>query len=206
MAIPRVTTILKRYNDYGNVPPLILEKAAARGSAVHALCEGIAKGEWITESMVEPKWSGYVQSFREWHESQVESYAVIEKRLFDRDLNFSGQVDLVINSSQGMTYLCDLKTTAKSHKTHAIQLAAYEHLLAIHGIEVEASMIVYLQKNGSFPEIQLYEDLTNEWNVFLSALHCYNYFNHEDDDGTETDECVPKDTSNNEGAGLHPEG
>lgn len=183
MSIPRVTQILSRFNDYSQIPSYILDKAAERGNIVHSLCEGIARGEWITNSMIDPKYQGYIESFRQWQEAQVKEFHILEERLFDEAMGFSGQVDLVVSGTDNKLYLCDLKTTAKSHKTHIIQLAAYQHLLALRGIEVEASMIIYLSKKGDFPEVHRFEDLEYEWEVFMSAFECFSYFNKEVDNG-----------------------
>ena len=50
---PRVTEILKPFTSYDKVPREVLDKAAARGTSVHAICAGIAKGAWIPDGMIE---------------------------------------------------------------------------------------------------------------------------------------------------------
>jgi hypothetical protein len=175
--IPRVTEILKSYSGYDNVPKNILENAAQRGTAVHALCAGIAKGAWVPDSMVQEEYKGYVSSFMQWNEAVVKEYVVIEKRYTDETKRFSGQVDFVIRAYDGELYLADLKTTAKPHKTHPIQMAAYTHLLKSNGIEVKGAALIYLDKEGVYPPVHHYVGLHEELKIFEAALQCWNYFN-----------------------------
>ena len=174
---PRVTEILQPFTKFEFVPKDKLASAAARGTSVHALCAGIAKGAWIPDSMIEPELSGYVESFRKWAEKQVSKFEIIEKRYQDDHLIYTGQVDFVIEGSDKEIYLVDIKTSATPHKTYPIQMAAYESLLRVHGIVVKGAMIVYLSRDGEFPEIDFIEDFTDQFHVFLCALDCYNYFN-----------------------------
>ncbi len=174
---PRVTEILKCFTKFDQVPKDILENAAERGTRVHNLCAGIANGEWIPEAMIPEELRGYVNSFKQWSEAQVTKFIVIEKRFKDDNLIFSGQLDLVILGSDNELYLVDLKTSARSYKTYPVQMGAYEHLLNIHQIKVKGAMLVYLKKDGEFPDIDFFEDLTEERNTFFAALTCWNYFN-----------------------------
>ncbi len=174
--LPRVTEILKNYTGYEHVPKHILENAAARGTTVHALCAGIAKGAWMTDGMIHEDFKGYVDSFNQWAQSAVDEYLVIEKRYTDNGFGFSGQVDFVIKSPQSEMFLVDLKTSANPQKTYPIQMAAYRHLLALSGITVKGTALVYLNRDGEFPRVDYYEDLDDEWDVFVSALKCWNYF------------------------------
>ncbi len=83
MSLPRVTEVLRAYTSYEYVPKNILENAAARGTSVHALCAGIAKGGWVPDGMIGEELIGYVNSFKKWAEAQVEQFLVIEKRYSD---------------------------------------------------------------------------------------------------------------------------
>ena len=177
MEYPRVTDILKCYTKYDQVPKEILEKASARGTAVHALCAGIAKGAWIPESMIQPEHLGYVNSFKKWSEAQISQYLIVEKRYYDDNLIYSGQVDFVATGKDSKLYLIDIKTSSKPQKTYPLQMAAYEYLLRGNNLKIEAAMLVYLNKNGDFPDIHIMHDMIEEWNVFYSALTCYHYFN-----------------------------
>lgn len=177
MSLPRVTDILSNFTGYEYVPKTILENAATRGTAVHGICAGIAKGAWTPETMVEEDLQGYVESFKKWKEAQVKSFMIVEKRYYDDQIGFTGQVDFVIEANDSKKYLIDIKTSAKPYKTHSVQMGAYSILLASAGILIDGgAMLVYLQRTGAFPDIILLEDMEKERSVFLSALECYNYF------------------------------
>ena len=177
MDYPRVTEILRAYTSYDQVPTEILNRAAARGTSVHALCAGIAKGNWIPDGMIDPELLGYVNSFKKWAEAQVTSFNIIEKRYMHDELRYSGQLDFVIEATDGKQYLVDLKTSAKPQKTYPVQMAAYDCLLRSQDIHVHGAFLVYLNKAGEFPDIHFIEDLKPEFAVFVSALDCWHYFN-----------------------------
>lgn len=204
--IPRVTEILKPFTSYEQVPKDILERAAARGTSVHALCAGIAKGNWIPDGMIGDELLGYVRSFRKWHEAQVNQFIIIEKRYTDCNEQYSGQLDFVVEATDGKFYLVDLKTSARPQKTYPVQMAAYATLLKQNKIHVEGAMLVYLDKAGEFPDIDLIGDMTKEFSVFTSALHCYRYFKMRKKDGIERKECLSENPMHNGGVDLHPEG
>lgn len=187
MVVPRVTEILKVHTKYDQVPVQVLERAAERGTSVHALCAGIASGEWIPECMIPEEYRGYVNSFNQWTKAQVSKFLIIEKRYTDEGLNYTGQIDFVIQGSDEELYLVDLKTSAQPQKTYPVQMAAYDSLLRAHKVHVKGAMLVYLNKDGEFPEIHLIEDLEEEMRVFLSALDCWKYFNKGNKNARKTD-------------------
>jgi hypothetical protein len=184
---PRVTEILRPFSGYDHVPKDVLDRAAARGTQVHAICAGIAKGAWIPDSMIQEHLMGYITSFKLWFSAQVKSCIIIEQRYKDDDLQYSGQMDMVVVCNDDCMYLIDLKTSSRPQKTYPIQMAAYERLLRCHSIKVSGAMIVYLNKDGEFPDIHKLDDMTEELEVFYSALKCWRYFNKEEKNGrTET--------------------
>lgn len=187
MDYPRVTEILRPFNAYDGVPKDILENAASRGTTVHSYCAAIAKGAWVPDSMMQEDYIGYVDSFRKWSEAQVSKFITVEKRYIDDEEEFSGQVDFVVLGNDEKLYLVDLKTCVKPQKTHGVQMAAYDHLLTIHHIEVKGAMLVYLKKDGEFPDIVMLTDMQQELSVFLSALECFNYFKRKKGNGRKKD-------------------
>lgn len=177
MSYPRVTEVLRWFTSYDQVPKEILERAAARGTTVHALCAGIAKGEWIPDGMIGEDNLGYVNSFKKWCSAQVKKFVIIEKRYMDDTLQYSGQVDMVVMCHDNELYLVDIKTSARPQRTYPIQLAAYKNLLHLHNVPVIYSMLVYLKKDGEFPSVDLHQRLEEEMEIFQSSLKCWHYFN-----------------------------
>ena len=189
MTYPRVTEILRPFSSYDQVPKQILEKAAQRGTTVHALCAGIAKGAWIPDGMIGEEYIGYVNSFKKWSDKQVSKFVIVEKRYACDNLKFTGQLDFVILGTDNELYLVDLKTSSKPQKTYPVQMAAYDLLLRKHHVTVKGAMLVYLDKTGEFPDIHYIESMSEEASVFKCALDCWHYFNKgkKDDSGTITD-------------------
>lgn len=177
MTTPRVTEILKNFTNYDQVPKNILDKAATRGTAVHTLCAGIAKGAWIPDGMIDEELLPYVNSFKKWSKAQVKDFVIVEKRYSHKDLNYNGQLDFVVTGTDGETYLVDLKTSARPQKTYPLQMAAYNELLLNHGIKVKGAMLVYLPKTGEFPNIDYIEKFEDHFYTFKCALACWKYFN-----------------------------
>jgi PD-(D/E)XK nuclease superfamily len=206
MDLPRVTQILSPFTSFDKVPSEILHKAATRGTSVHALCAAIAKDAWVPDGMVEEEYKGYIASFRSWAETQVEKFVIIERRFGDEALGFTGQVDFVILGKDGELYLVDLKTSSTHYKTYPVQMAAYHQLLRENNIDTRGSFLVYLDKEGAFPDIDFIEDHEEGYNVFLSALDCYKYFNRRKKHGRSKDECIPENTSSDGRTRLHTEG
>ncbi len=206
--IPRVTEILKAFTSYDQVPKDILERAAARGTSVHALCAGIAKGNWIPDGMIGDDLIGYVRSFRKWQEAQVKRFVIVEKRYTELANQYSGQLDFVVEATDHKLYLVDLKTSSRPQKTYPIQMAAYNMLLRQNDVHVAGAMLVYLDKDGEFPDIHFLEDMTEEYGVFQSALECYQYFKmrKKKDGSSRKEECVPESLSNYGGTEIHCEG
>jgi len=193
--IHRVTDILRVFSSYQHVPSIILERAAARGTSVHSICAGISKGAWIPDGMIKEEYLGYVNSFKLWAEAQVDKFLVVEKRFIDDELEFSGQIDYVVLGKDGKVYLVDIKTTIRPVKTHLLQIAAYEYLLDKHSIHVNGAMLVYLSKEGEFPDITSKDCLRDELDVFMSALKCHKFFNKKSNGKTKS---IPENLSDNE--------
>lgn len=174
---PRVTEVLRPYATYHGVPTHILENAATRGAAVHAICADIADNSWVPESCICEAYNGYVKSFIAWKDAQVQDFRIIEQRFTDDAMRFSGQVDFVIMGTDAKPYLVDLKTSVKPQRTYPLQLAAYRHLLSLKNHHVEGCMLVYLNRNGDFPDVMLIHDTSKEFDAFTGALKCWHYFN-----------------------------
>jgi CRISPR/Cas system-associated exonuclease Cas4 (RecB family) len=121
---------------------------------------------------------GYVDSFCKWSKDFVKEFVIVEKRFDSELLLYTGQLDMVIVGRDDELYLVDLKTSAAPQKTHSIQIAAYELLLNEAGVYVYKGMVVYLNKDGEFPEVTWMgsEDLKEARLVFTGMLRAWHYF------------------------------
>lgn len=220
MDLPRVTEVLQGYSGIEHVPADVLKNAAARGTVVHGLCSSLARGAFVPEPAEDL--AGYVESYKLWVAEIVHDFVCIEERFQCPILKFTGQVDMVILGKGGQKYLVDLKTGARPQKTHPVQMAAYEYLLAVNGIDVDGVFLVYLHKDGNYPMTEYYENLTDELHAFMCALDAWYHFHRgrkydreKEIRGTqyflrnrrgEKFKCLPKNPRSDERCGLHSEG
>src|SRR6188768_1540018 len=109
----RVTTILYPFSGLKDVYPEILQKASLRGTKVHKICEGIVSG--LGEHGVDEEVQGYIDSFNKWWGEGKQVHAV-EKRFWCDELEVTGQVDMIIETPEGLA-IVDIKTSYKPSKT-----------------------------------------------------------------------------------------
>lgn len=177
LKLPRVTEILHCFAQYRGVPRDVLENAAARGTKVHGLCACVAQDLWVPPMIDELK--PYVESFTRWHDSNVKRLYMVEKRMQDSNLSYTGQIDFVFRLNDDKCWLVDLKTCLKPMKTHPVQMAAYVKLLKDNDVNVDGAKLVYVPKTGKDATEIMFslDDLRVYYDVFASALKCYQYFN-----------------------------
>jgi hypothetical protein len=175
MELPRVTEILNPFTGFRFVKKDLLESAAERGTKVHGICAKIAEGLYVPDFTIDEELQPYVKNFNIFMEQYVKEVLIVEERYQCTELEFTGQVDMVIMTKDDRKFLVDLKTGISKQKSHAVQMAAYRHLLDEHDIQVSGAMLVYLARENE-PEVEFITDLDPHWEVFKSALNCYNYF------------------------------
>lgn len=97
------------------------DRAAVRGTAVHALAERVANGE---EVEVEAEYAPYVTGYVDFLDDHDVTPLLTEARLASRAHWYAGTADLIARMG-GQTWLLDLKTSKSVHGSHFLQLAAY---------------------------------------------------------------------------------
>ena len=163
----RVTEILSNVlgNKFDMVNPIVLDRASKFGQAVHAtltLYDRNNLGEY-DEVILGPYLSAWVD-FRRMYNPE---FLLIEGRLTDNFLGFSGQPDRIAKM-QGRTWVIDFKTGQKSPE-QALQTAAYEYLYSVNNKSTYQMrrMCVFLDGKG-FTVVE-YSDPADR-GVFLSML------------------------------------
>lgn len=160
----RVTEMLYPFSKMQFIDEIVLENAAARGTRVHAICEGIITG--VGEWDVEPALQGYVDSFKLWWELG-HKVVEIEKRFYCDELMITGQVDLLLQEDNELV-VCDLKTSAQPSKTWPVQGSAYAYLAKASKIK-----FIKLDRNGKPPKIY---DYPVDIPFVKKCLEVYKYF------------------------------
>ena len=159
----RVTSILYPFSGLDKIDPEIVANAADRGTRVHKICEAIIHG--YGELGVEEETRPYVESFKQWWNLGHKVIAM-EQRFWCRELMITGQVDLILETPEGLG-IYDLKTSSKPSKTWEVQGTAYAYLARKAGYDIKKICFIHLQKTGRQPK--LYEYPINE--SFFFAVH-----------------------------------
>jgi len=166
----RVTSIIYPFTDLDKIPPDILQHAADRGTKVHSICEGIISG--IGEFGVDEETQGYVHSFKQWW-SKGHKVIEMEKRFYCDDLKITGQVDLIIDTGDGLA-IVDLKTSSKPSLGWKPQGCAYAYLALKHGYDIQSIQFLHLYKDGREGKIYEYPvDIPFFFAIFKTYLHFY---------------------------------
>ena len=169
MIFPTVTEALDPWKSR------FIKGGTERGSAVHEACAAIAKGLW---PMVEEAYLPYTEAFSKWMEEAVEQVLLVEDRIIDEKLCFSGQLDLVVRMKDqelGKWTLVDLKTGVIT-AVWELQLAAYDHLLQIgRGIRAERHGMLAFRGSPMKCRFIQYPIDRGKVGIFLKALDVWRY-------------------------------
>ena len=174
---PSVTQCLDPHTDFSMIPPTVLEIATARGSMVHDLCARHAQGEWIPPDLIREDCKGYFDSFLQWFEL-VGTVHFVEGELIDEVYGFCGHPDMIVTMiGQGNPRVVDLKTPVSKAKSWRLQISAYNRLAEVANYHVQQSGTLRLSPKGRAPVYDEYTDSAEDFNVFLSCLMSWKYFN-----------------------------
>ena len=198
---PRVSSILQKqmHNEMRDIPLERLYKASIRGTAVHNYCTAYIEKLFMPE--IEAEYLPYVDAFIEWADEHVREVIQTRRRFYDDELKFSGEPDaILILKDSDVPTLIDIKATCATSKSWALQLGAYRHLCTKAGFNIGRVLNVHLKKTTktktekiqgekvrvSFPVICAKEvlppiDFNKAWEIFNSALSCYDYFDRKEE-------------------------
>lgn len=165
----RVTSILYPFSGLDKLDQTIVNNAAKRGTKVHKIIEGIVQG--LGEFAVDDEVKGYIESFKKWW-GEGKEVLYIERRFYCDLKKITGQVDLIINTPEGIA-LVDYKTSFKPSKTWPVQGSGYYYLAKEAGIDVKKVFFLHLNKYGKKPKVYSYKP---DSSFFLITLMVYEHF------------------------------
>ena len=102
---------------------------------------------------------------------------------------YSGEFDLIVKLKDSKRIaMIDIKTSANKSKSWPIQLAAYKHLCVFNDYPSDLYFNLHLKRSKKEgeetysikPKLVPYEDLNPYWEIFSSALTCYDYFHRKE--------------------------
>jgi len=190
---PRVSDIIGKQteSEMRKIPIDNLVTASLRGTKIHAYCTAHIKGLFLPD--IEPEYQPYLDAFISWADENVKQALHCCTRLYDDVKRFTGEFDMIAKLKNGNVALIDLKTSASSSKAWAIQLAAYDHLCKLNGFEYDEIFVLHLKKKykkkeegSKNPPLEvdtmclMQENVNESWDIFASALNCYDYFHRKD--------------------------
>lgn len=179
MPYPTVTEVISFCNSraFDNVPALLLEIAAERGTRVHSEIAMTLLDLWFEP---DPTIAGYLQSFNLWRQRTVAEVIAVEPELISHKYHVVGHADAVVrlHGDHGLT-LCDWKTPAVLSKSWRVQLAGY-WLLAkeLYHLPILRVASVQPRPDGREAKFTGYsKTLRADANVFISGVNWWNFFN-----------------------------
>lgn len=136
------------------VPWTARDRAAVKGTEVHALGEKLIRGE---EVEVPEHLAGHVEAYVKFLDEWKPEPILVEAPVGHRRWRYAGTLDMVVRLPDGRTVLADIKTTASGiWPETAYQLAAYRHAevyLDDSGVEqpmvpVDAGYAIWVRADG----------------------------------------------------------
>jgi hypothetical protein len=171
-----VTQVLGPYQNFDSIPSHILERATERGIEVHRACANYASGIWVKKLAIDV--IPYVHSFIRWFNDYVAVVYMIEERLKDESLGFHGRLDFFLQLVDDRRMVVDIKTPVIEGLSWKCQLSAYKHLVEKNRNENGIGcMSLRLDPKGGDAKAVEYVSAPDHFQIFLSALNCYRYFN-----------------------------
>ena len=176
MVLPSVSAVLSSAGlrtSYSNVPEPVLEKARARGVAVHAYTESIDNGD---DPVVEdPTHTGYVTAYRSFVRDSGYESIVSEIIVCHAELLYCGMPDAVGRLNERRTIVDRKATAVLDKKGTAIQCGAYalawDSMHADQPIEQIAGL--HLKRDGSYQLVMF--DIEEAKRVWLCAYEVYRF-------------------------------
>ena len=161
-------------------PLRFLDRAASRGTDVHALAETYAK----TGTM--PQWadeiSGYVHALQRFFDEHQPEPVLVEHTVFNTDIGYAGSFDMVckLTAFDGALTILDYKTSKAIYPDVAAQLAAYARANEYADDEgnitpmpkIERAVAVRLAADGTYQMIEC--DISEGWRYFQAVRKVYD--------------------------------
>lgn len=173
---PSVSDIIRPYID----TQWFTEESAMRGTAIHACCASHIQGLYFPK--LKPEYQGYMDSFKEWADKNIEDVILVEERLVDKDLGYCGQIDAGLKlKGYEKPFIVDFKTGKAMQRSHKLQVAAYAALEAKRNeqpIDAYNCITLRLKADGTGCLAVRFLDNQDNFEIFKGMLRAYCFFNN----------------------------
>ncbi len=153
LQLPSVTQLIRFISNefYGQIDPVMLHKAADRGTRVHEAIELIDQGIWAP---TEEDTAGYIQAYQRWKTDFEPEIIATEWRGYHRSMLYAGTVDKIATlPKQGEDMaIVDIKTSAAYIPFLVdVQLAGYAQMIeSWPGMKIDSTWGLQLKPDGSY--------------------------------------------------------
>lgn len=173
----RITDVLKPFARYQGIDQQTLDRAADRGTRVHAFCDAFAHNPFLTD--VDPDCKPYFEAFCRWFESMVDKVIFTERRIYDLELKITGKPDLVcILKGDTLPTLVDYKTCVSIQPTFSAQTAAYRKLAKEYGgVDCHRRICLMLPSKPGNAKVVEYSNHFIDEMIFMNCLKLHRHFN-----------------------------
>ena len=141
------------------------------GTVVHGLVEDYLKGKEIPEQ-TDKKVIACWNNFLSWWDKQEYTPVEIEKKIYSKNFNYAGTLDLVVKDKEGKLVLIDIKTSNSVSFDYHLQLNAYKFAYEEETKSpISSALIVRLPKQGG--KIEVVDGVISKsmFDAFLSAKY-----------------------------------
>lgn len=173
--IPSVTTLMEPLSkkQYDGIDPAILDRAAARGTAVHNAIENYL--EFGVEDIA-PEYAGYFEAFLKWYRKNNPKVLSTEHRVYHKILRYAGTSDLLC-IEDGALDVVDYKTSASvNDMLCGVQLEGYDRAFESHGVKIDRRKILHLMRDGNY-SVTTFPNTPEYYSVLSALLTIRNYMN-----------------------------
>jgi len=177
-AVPHVTGIIEGAQRFAGVPEAALERARARGTALHRAIELHLAGT-LDEDTLGADTRACLDQFRRF-QSQTGFVAVVsESRMYSARYGYAGTIDTAgrFPGRVDRVAVVDWKRASTLSPSVGLQLAAYKELLLERFPEMRKPVDRYaLQLRPDAYKLVEYTD-PGDWSVFAAALTLWRFCN-----------------------------
>ena len=149
----------------------IKKDAGLVGTVVHGLVEDYLKGKELPEQ-TDKKVIACWNNFLKWWDKQEYTPVEIEKKIYSKNYNYAGTLDLVVKDKEGKLVLIDIKTSNSVSFDYHLQLNAYKFAYEEETKSpISSALIVRLPKQGG--KIEVVDGVISKsmFDAFLSAKY-----------------------------------
>lgn len=169
--LPSVSDILRPYIN----SQWFTDESRLRGDYVHAYAASYLTGLFCPTAPEE--YQGYCESIRKWIDDNVIEVVLVEERLIDSRLKYTGKPDAILRlkGDSGLS-LPDWKTGQSQLKVWRYANAAYRRLAQVdRGINVLRGFAVRPKPDGSgiLPIEDYGPTYARDFNIFMGCLNAY---------------------------------